>query len=243
MTQAVAQEPKLAEWFGEFYGHDLHFLHCEVLAIQNIPAKLLKKEPELHATRWFDYRRMHPTKATYLFYAMYVRAYRDFITKTRDRGMGSGILPFKGVKGDFMNAKEKQALWRLRQVADSLGLRYDFFLRFAMNWKIEHNWHHVPRPVHLAANEEMLADCMLAWEQECRNSLQLCKDERYLAQNFFGHADQLAYEAFIVGQIKTRAHPKYSLHAALYTYGVLRIEAALMHFSRDQVEAALLLAE
>lgn len=242
MTHPVVQEPKLAEWFGPFFGHDLDFLGCEVRTIQNVPAKLLKKEPELHLTRWFDYRRMHPMKATYLFYDMYVRAYRDFITKTFDRGMGSGILPFAGIKGDFLNAREKLSLWRLRQLVDSLGMRYDFFLRFGMNWKIEHNWHHVPRPGHLASNEEMIADCMIAWEEECHNSLQICKDERYLAANFFGHVDQLAYENFLIGQIKTRQHAKYSLHAALYIYGVLRIEAALAHFQPGQLEDALKLA-
>ena len=55
MTQMIIAEPKLQEWFGDFYGHDLSFLHCEVAAIANIDGKLLKREPELLTTKWFDY--------------------------------------------------------------------------------------------------------------------------------------------------------------------------------------------
>jgi hypothetical protein len=241
MTQLNPVEPELAEWFGEFYGHDLSFLHCEIKAIEHIEGKLLKKEPELLGTKWFDYRRMHPTKATYLFAKCYDRAYKDFMILTLDHVRGQFMRPFKG-GDDFMDAKERKALWQLRQTADMAGIRYEFFLRHAMNWKVAHNWHHAPRPSHINANEELLVDVGLAWEEECRNSLQICKDERYLAQNWFGHADQIAYENFLIGQIRQRRHPQYSLSAALYTHGVLRIEAALREFPPGLVDSALSLA-
>jgi hypothetical protein len=157
---------------------------------------------------------------------------------TFDHERGRFMRPFKGGE-DFMVAKEKKALWMLRQTADQLGTRYDFFLRFAMNWKIAHNWHHAPRPSHINANEEMLAELVIAWEEECRNSLQICKDERYLAQNWFGHADQIAYEDFLIAQIKQRRHHQYSLSAALYTHGVLRIERALAEFPPGVVSQAI----
>jgi hypothetical protein len=239
MTQVTqVDEPKLAEWFGDFYGHDLSFLHCEVKAIANIEGRLLKREPELLTTKWFDYRRMHPTKATYLFAQCYQKAYQNFMIVTLDHERGRFMKPFKGGP-DVLEAREKKSLWQLRQTADQLGVRYDFFLRFAMNWKIAHNWHHAPRPSHMNTNEEMLADLVLAWEEECRNSLQICHDERYRAENWFGHADQIAYEAFLVAQIKQRRHHHYSLAAALYTHGVLRIEAALREFPPGVVEQAI----
>lgn len=238
MTQVTQVEPKLAEWFGDFYGHDLSFLSCEVKAIANIEGKLLKREPELLTMKWFDYRRMHPTKASYLFAQCYQKAYQDFMVTTFDHARGRFMRPFKGGE-DFMNAREKKALWQLRQTADQLGTRYDFFLRFAMKWKVAHNWHHAPRPSHINANDELLADMALAWEEECRNSLQICKDERYQAVNWFGHADQIAYERFLIGQIKQRAHHHFSLSAALYTHGVLRIEAALAEFAPGTIEQAI----
>ncbi|MFT4064250.1 hypothetical protein [Paraburkholderia sp.] len=240
MTQPAITEPKLTEWFGEFFGHDLSFLHCEVAAIQNIDGKLLKKEPELLGLKWFDYRRMHPVKATYLFAKCYERAYQDFMRMTKDHERGRYMKPFKGQ--DFMEAKERKSLWQLRQTADQLGIRYEFFLRQAMTWKVAHNWHHAPRPAHINANDELLADVALAWEEECRNSLQICKDERYLASSWFGHSDQIAYENFLIGQINQRIHKQYSLSAALYTYGVLRIEAALRAFPPGIVNEALSLA-
>jgi len=241
MTQTIITEPKLKEWFGDFYGHDLSFLRCEVAAIANIDGKLLKREPELLTTKWFDYRRMHPTKATYLFAQCYLKAYQDFMVTTLDYQRGKFMRPFKGSE-DFMQAKEKKALWMLRQTGDQLGIRYNFFLRFAMNWMMARSWHHAPRPSHINANEEMLAEMVIAWEEECRNSLQICQDQRYLAANWFGHADQIAYEQFLITQIKQRRHAHYSLAAALYTHGVLRIEAAIQNFPPGTLDQALKLA-
>jgi hypothetical protein len=228
--------PRLTEWFGFFYGHDLGLLHAELLAIQHIPAALLKKEAALYRTKWFDYRRMHPTKATYLLAQCYNRAYQDCMSVMRDRS-GKFMRGFKGM--DFMESRERLSFWRLRQLIDSLGIRYDFFLRHAMNWHIEAGWLQPPRPSHLGSNQDMITDVMMAWEEECAARIQFPKDTRYKVANFFGHVDQLDWETFLVAQIKTRRHPQYALHSALYIEQTLRIEKAIEEFDERVIQSAI----
>ena len=232
--------PEPAQWLGYFYGHDLTFLHAEVLAIQHVPATLLKKEAELMRTKWFDYRRMHPTKATYFLASCYAKAYGNAIAVMKDSQMG---LYHKGFKGmDFMQTKEALSFWRLRQSIDKLGIRYDFYLRKAMDWCIENGWRRPPRPSQLASNPDMVSDIMLAWEEECAARIQFCKDDRYKVRSFFGHADQIAYEQFIVQAIKQRPQPRYGLNSALYVEDAIRIETALTEFGERVVEEAVSLS-
>jgi len=225
-----------ADWLGYFYGHDLNLLHAELLAIQHVPDSLLKKEAALMRTKWFDYRRMHPTKSTYYLAQCYNRAYQDCVSVMKDRS-GKFMRGFKGL--DVLQSKEKLAFWRLRQLIDSLGMRYDFFLRHAMDWHVLNGWLQPPRPSHLGANQDMITDVMMAWEEECAARLQFCKDERYKSRNFFGHIDQIAYEDFIVAQLGMRRHPQYGLHAALYIEDAIRIERALQAFDHRVVQAAI----
>lgn len=228
--------PRPADWLGYFYGHDLTFLHAELVAIQHVSDALLKKETGLMQTKWFDYRRMHPTKATYYLAHCYNRAYQDCVSVMKDRS-GKFMRGFKGL--DVFQSKEKLSFWRLRQLVDSLGIRYDFFLRHAMDWHVNAGWLQPPRPSHLGANQDMITDVMMAWEEECAARIQFARDPRYKAKNFIGHTDQLAYEDFLIAQISHRRHPQYSLHAALYIEDALRIERAVQAFDARVIDAAI----
>lgn len=225
-----------AEWLGYFFGHDLTFIDAELLMYRHISDALIKKEAELMRTKWFDYRRMHPTKATYLLAHSYNKAYQDCMVVMRDRS-GAFMRGFKGM--DFLDSKEKLAFWRLRQTIDGLGIRYDFFLRHAMNWHIEAGWIRPPRPSHINANADMITDVMMAWEEECAARIQFAKDPRYKTYNYFGHMDQIAWEDWLIAQIKQRRHPQYALHAALYLEDTLRIERALQEFEHRVVSEAI----
>lgn len=226
-----------ADWLGYFYGHDLEFLHAERLAIQHIPSSLLKSEAELMSKRWFDYRRMHPTKATYLLAHLYNKAYGNAISVMKDGETGKYMKGFKGM--DFMETRERLSFWRLRQHIDSLGIRYDFYLRHAMNYCISNGWLQPPRPSHLRADDEMTVAVMLAWEEEIKAKIQFCKDTRYKTSNFFGHVDQIAYEKYIIDQIKSRQHPHYALHASLYIEQAVRIEEVIRRIDARVIDRAL----
>lgn len=228
--------PRPAEWLGYFYGHDLDFLHGETLMLQHVGDKMIKLEAELMRTKWFDYRRLHPTKATYYLAHCYNRAYQDCMVVMRDKS-GRFMRGFKGM--DVMTIYENTRFWKLRQLIDSLGIRYDFFLRHAMEWHIAAGWIRPPRPSQITANADMITDVMMAWEEECAARLQFAKDPRYKTPNFFGHMDQIAWEDWLIAQIKTRRHPQYALHAALYIEDTLRIERALQEFDARVVHAAI----
>lgn len=223
-------------FFGQFFGADLGRDACDVLAIQHIPAKLRAEEPELYGKKWFDYRRMHPVIATYLFAHQYSEAYSRMTVAVEDFERGK----FKrGVKTpDFFESREKLSFWRLRQFADLHGIRYDFFMREAMNWCIARGWRQPPRPAHIYSNADMILDVLNAWTQECRAKLQYPKDDHFQIESWCGAQDQLAYEQWLLDQIATRRVPRFALHAAVYVEGVLRVEAAIERFGYEAVSAA-----
>lgn len=227
----------MIECYGTFFGQTLTHEECEVLAIARIDRKLLAAEPALYESKWFDYRPLHPVMATYLCVHYYNRAFGDFVGKYFDHGRRF-MVGFKGK--DFMNTREFKSFWRLRQKADELGIRYDFFMREAMNFCAAHGWRQPPRPQMISTNNDMLVEITNKWAMECRAKIQFAVSPRFQVEHFVGGRDQLAYEDYLIGEIMKRPHPKYALHAALYIYGHLRIEAALAKLPDSAIEGALI---
>jgi hypothetical protein len=229
-------QPNLEEMFGKFLSHGLNRDECDIIAIQLIPNAIREDDAALFGKKWYDYRRLHPTQATCLFVDLYRKAYSKTMQTFVDQDKGKYAT---GVKGKTLaDMREAKAFWRTRQKIDDTGMRYDFFLSEAMNWCIANGWKRPPRPAHLANNDIILA-ALNAWELECRAKIQYPVDDFYKAVHFFGHKDQIAYERWLVGQIKKRNHPKYGLNAALYITGNLRIEAAKNHFEGSTIEEAI----
>lgn len=218
-----------------YFGSKVSPDQCEILAIQHIDHKLLALEQRLYEFKWFDYRPLHPVQATYLFVHQYNRAYGDFMGQNFDMGKRY-MAAFKGK--DFMLAREKKSFWKLRQTVDELGIRYEFFMRKAMAWYTARGWRQAPRPQHVASNAEMIVEVTNAWAEECRAKVQFAASSRFTAAEFVGGTDQLAYETFLIDQIKLRPHPRFALHAALYVYDALRIETALRSFPETVVADA-----
>jgi len=214
----------MIECYGPYFGQSLTHEECEVLAIANIDRKLLANETGLYGHKWFDYRPLHPVMATYLCVHHYNRAYGTFMGQCFERGKRF-MVGFKGK--DFMNAREKKSFWKLRQRVDELGIRYDFFMREAMNWCVENGWKQPPRPAQIASNDELIVEVCNRWVRECRAKIQFAVSPRYTVEQFAGGADQIAYQNYLLTSIMQKAHPKFSLHAALYVYDALRIEAAI----------------
>lgn len=226
----------MIEHTGPYFGQTLTFNECEVLAIAHIDRRLLAQETRLYSFKWFDYRTMHPMMATYLCVHHYNRAYGNFMGTCFEKGKRF-MVGFKGK--DFMTVREKQSFWKLRQRIDELGIRYDFFMREAMNWCIENGWRQPPRPAHIASNNELIVEVTNRWAMECRAKIQFSLNPRYTVDEFVGGADQLAYEEYLLGAIMQRAHPKFSLHAALYIYHSLRIESALAKLPLSAIASAI----
>lgn len=227
-------EPKT--YFGPFYGQDLTPEEADALAIGHIPAKVLSLEAELMDKKWFDYRMIHPTVATYLFAQAYTDGYQRFIRISQDHERSRFVKGFKGK--DFMESREKGTFWKVRQRIDELGIRYDFFMNRAADFCINNGWHQPPRPSHLYSNPDLMVEVMNKWHHECMGRLQFPHDPHFRVENFTGERHQLAYEKFLLDQVATRQHRKYSLHTAIHVEGMLRIEPAIERFGGETVMSA-----
>jgi hypothetical protein len=222
--------------YGPFFGSSLTRDECEAFAIARIDNKLLSKEAELYGTKWFDYRPLHPTMATYLMTHHYNRAYGAFMKETLDHKKRF-MAAFKGK--DVMMHRDAKSFWRLRQRIDQLGIRYDFFCTEAMKWCANNGWRQPPRPAHVSTNDDLIIYVMNRWHEECQAKIQWAINPRYTASQFVGAVDQIDYERHLAEAIMKRPHPKYALHAALYLYDAVRIESAIRSFPTTALEAAI----
>lgn len=235
MSTAAPTAPS-ADWFGS----KIDTAHAEILAIGAVDHKLLQPEAKLMTRKWFDYRQLHPVAATYLMAHHYNRAYGDFIGKALsvDRRFTKA---FKG--GDVMQVHEMRSFWRLRQAIDERGMRYEFFLRRAMDWYIDRGWGKKapspPRPAHILNNDELLVDMENAWVLDARAKIHYASSPRFHVSQWVAAPDQLAYQEHLIESIKRRPHPRFALHAALYVVEHLRIEAALENFEERVVAEAI----
>lgn len=195
-----------------FYGSELTVADCEMLALSRIAAPLRVAESLLFTKKWFDQRHLHPVQATYLFAHEYAQAVRRAYGRQKD------IRKLDEVKGfdveSLFESRELTAMWRARQAFDAIGCRYDYGLDFIMKRFCERGWRVFPRPNQLYA-EEIILDVRDAWRAECKAVMQLAKHERFRTQNFAGHPDQMAYQAWQIGQVKTRGGNRAMLLARL----------------------------
>ncbi|MCY1546558.1 hypothetical protein D9M68_825590 [compost metagenome] len=176
---------------------------------------------------------MHPTIATYLLAQAYNDAYRMFMREAVDVGR-QHMNGFKGK--DFIQTREYASFWRLRQLIDGYGIRYDFFMLTAMKWFFRRNYRQPPRPQHIYSNSELIVDVTGAWVVELRNKLQFAKLPSFRTENFTAATHQIAYERFLLDQIGQRRNPAFGLYSAIYRERVLRLEAAASRFSQHMTE-------
>lgn len=235
--------PQRPKWLGGFVGGNLGSLNYEVFTVQNLPYKEIKLEKELMSVKWFDYRQLAHLQATYYFVKCYTEAYRAFVRRALDSERAAYYQPFG--TADILKSKDLKTVTRLRQMVDGLGMRYDFFMTFAMNKQhrmMGEGKIYAPRPGHILNNEELIASAVLAWEEQCEVAMQFAKDPMYRVENFgntAANAYQLEHEAFVIAQIDKRRHKHYALSAALYRYGVIRVEEAIRHFGAGLVSEAI----
>lgn len=229
-------------WTGEFYCNNLAFDHYEILMINKIPKKERKIETELMTTKWFDYRLMHPMYATYYFYHLYIKEFQAFWAKAINFETSSFIYPFKGdARLDFMKAREALSIWRLRQKADLLGIRYDFFLKTAFNkiHRMQAGGRIIPPRPAMFNKEELLAEIHNEWLAMCKASLQIACSPYFTVLNFNNSLMQREHESFVLDQVAQRTIPYYSLSSCLHLYEVVSIESALQRFDFNIVQLAI----
>ena len=218
-------------------GEGLDFEALEKLTIAKIPSKDLDDEADLMRTKWFDYQTMHPLEATYQFVIQYRIAYSNNIKANFDAVGAQYKVGTK--KKDFLHTREALAFWRARQIADSIGCRYDFFIKYAMDWFSSCGWKQPPRPSHLYSNSEMLLDLTERWTDVCQGSLQIPTNECYKAENYEGMPHQKRWEEWITDIIAKKTVRKFSLYTLVVEEKVLRKQAVAEKFGEAALEECL----
>lgn len=239
MPTPQREDIDVVELFGEFQGAELTVEECEIKAIQHIERKIYQgHEAKLFSTKWFDYRHLHPTKATYLYAAAYMQAYSSEMQVRFDVVRGKYMLPLKGAKDDIFNAKSRDytALWKGRQAADSLGIPYDFYCRAVMRWAEESGWRYLPRSAQMYSTKvkDMMHD---AWLEECKIRTILPSSEFYRADRFEGHPDQIAFRMHLKNTVLSREHPELLLNRLIERDRALDQLSAIEMFGKDLVAA------
>lgn len=201
----------------DYYGQHLNHTDCEMLAVARINPNFRKRESALLRTKWFDYRLLHPVKATYLYAAQYRSAVQLMYGRTKDiRGAGE-VKAF--TPEDVFQCGELVSFWRARQELDALGVRYEFGLRFAMNKYINNGWRFFPRPNQMLG-EELLLDIRDAWAEECAIRLQIAEAPDFRAGQFVGSPAQIAYREWLLECVRRRAN-KIGALATLLKEGII----------------------
>jgi hypothetical protein len=210
-----------------FYGSELTVADCEMLALTRVEPSLRVAESLLYTRKWFDVRQYHPVQATYLFAHEYAQAVRRAYGRQKD------IRKLEDVKGfdveGLFESRELTAMWRARQAFDAIGCRYEYGLDNIMKRFCDRGWRVFPRPNQLYA-EEVILDVRDAWNGECKAVMQLAKHERFHTQNFTGHPDQIAYQAWQIAQVKTRGGNRAMLLARLLQEHVVTEQAVAAEF-------------
>jgi len=201
-----------------------------------VPPQFRELEPELYSLRWFDYRRMLPSRATQLFVKTYDSQYRAQYAKTQDAGAAL-TLKVAGVADDIFKSGALLQFWRARQEADRIGCRYPFYLRFVFDRMFQRGWRYLPRPNQLF-DDDISLDVEVAWLEAKRQTLQLAKSPIFLAANYCGLPEQDAYYLYLVQQVQARPAPARVLARLVYKDKMLPESVAIEHFGADLIQQA-----
>mgnify|MGYP006425853847 CR=1 FL=1 len=181
------------------------------LAIAFVDAKHFAGESALFESKWWDYRMMHPTKATLLFAHSYKRAIKRALRIRSDIYRAAN---YKGLKDPslFMNAKATYTgMWKARQEADRHGIPYEFWCWQAMVYAEERNWSYLPKPQQLystkphkkarAGDPSIVEHIQMAWATKWLDSLVTAVDPFYCLDHYRKHPYQIAYQRELWGRV------------------------------------------
>jgi hypothetical protein len=190
----------------ELFWKVLDDVEMDIRYTQHFAAARAKEVP-LFKTKWFDYRRDHPLRSTYMFAQAYREAYRYMTAIRFDRDKAKYVKGFSG--DDFLNLKGasgKSGFLRARIIADRYGIPYDFWCREAMRYAEDMSWSNMPRPAQLYS-PEMINHILVRWEREQSVSLRCAEHPFYAPENFVDNPDQQQYQQYLINFIKVPASP------------------------------------
>jgi len=222
----------------EFFGKGLAWEHYDELAFGAISPGQLKFEVPLFGAKWYDYRQMHPTEATYLFAACLVDAYRAAYKRNIDATRAEHVKVLKD-RDLFKNKPALiSAIWRCRQSADAMGIPYELYLALAYEYATKF-WHmqHLPRPSQLYNGR--IVDPMAAhWEQRQEQIFYEPESPHYLNDNYVGSAAQDQHHERLLGMISKRGDKAALIGKFVYAKQMLPEAKAELRFGSEMIASA-----
>jgi hypothetical protein len=189
-------------------------LEGDIIAFKHIDKNLLKLEPELFRTKWFDYRMITPLQATELYVEAFAEIYRSYFAVEIDRRNAQHVrIPnfptvIAGVEaGDRKRKTFFAGCWRGRQVADALGMPYKEFIHTVMGYRLRFwSQNHLPRP-HQLYNMADVERTQERWQEMQAGRLYLAEHPAYMLENYAGIQHQDDYHEWLFAQAYLRSNP------------------------------------
>jgi hypothetical protein len=213
-------------------------IEAEARALLRVPIELRRNEADLFESKWFDYRSLHPTQATYLFVECYAAAVRQFCELAFDRDRSTLIkTPIPGL---IFETRESTAFTMGRQALDGVGCRYDWALSVMVHRFSDRGWRGMPRPNQIYS-EELILDVRDAWRVECNASLQIPKTLKHTPGQALTHT-QRDYMTWVFRHIRERNGDHWRPLSRLFSEKLVTEEAARLEFDQATVDRALRVA-
>ena len=178
------------------YGFNLSMSAYKEIALNCIDKKYKdsRYEAELFKSKWFDYKDMHPVKATYLFCHYYKQSYSRLMKIRYDVEKGQNMTGIKGRDLFYDTSKQsRHGMWKARQTADKYGIEYSFYISRALDYSMYKGDQHLLRPTqlysyavleHIAESwDRQRIDLVLLPERKPKVDQQLIEYIKYIADN------------------------------------------------------------
>jgi hypothetical protein len=207
----------------DYFGHDFDKQHLELAGIK-IDASHRADAADLLTTCWFDYRRLTPVQATYLYAHCYKQSVLSFAESYHDIEKASTAGAF--YPKDIFQSRDMTSMWLARCAADRIGMPYDLALTWIRQRALERTFESHPRP-NQCYGEALELDLAEHWSQRKTYELQVARGSEFRMADKWGilrqepHPHVLAHEQFVIDQIKARPAPHTGLLGRMFRENVL----------------------
>jgi hypothetical protein len=193
------------------FGLDLAPERYDVLMQTHATPEMQARELTLMERKWFDYRFLHPTAATYLMANAFRREYKNAYARYFDYRTANHREPIHAT--DLFRSKPGKitGIWEMRQCADAICAPYDLFARWAIDVRMRF-WKRAFLPQPSQLNAEIVRELTLEkWNEHQTGVLMAARHEAYLNANYCGLPAQDAHHDWLFMQAEKRLNIRAAL--------------------------------
>lgn len=203
-------------YLGDFRGAEMRHEQLDGVLAFAIARKDLDDARTFYASKWWDYRFVHPGHLFFLFAHHYSQAVKKWRTmfgvnlRARLRYEDHPVWRSEGGKLTLSPPAYRTSLWRAMCFADSAGIPYDKWIEWGFQQAFDEKWDRLPTPAGLTGTRTIQA-VLERWDTESKELMAVPKDPRFLAANFVSDPTQVEFQKWLLGLIKQRPNPPIAL--------------------------------